>query len=366
MRRTILAAAGLLALVGLGATSPAQAAPTAPTARGAAVGASRATAYDQSTHAPRPAHVAAPYVDVTEVGSLADLSAASGSRYLTLAFLQTEAPGSCTVYWAGDTSKPIAWSSYGQDIARIRKAGGDVIPSFGGFTADTTNTEIADSCTDVHKIALAYEDVVRTYGVQRLDFDIEVDSLNSNPAGVTRRNQALAELMRWADRTHRPLSVTYTRPSTPPGLGATGLALLQSAATEHAPVGGVNIMTFDYWDGADHDMLADAESAATGLVGQLQDTIAPGVRRSELWGRVGIIQMNGIDDYGPNETFTVAQARPLIRWASRHGLQTMSFWALQRDNGGCPGVVGSNRCSGLDQHPWAFSRIFAGFTSRDA
>jgi chitinase len=313
--------------------------------------------------APLPAHISAPYVDVTAIDDLAQLSHDSKSKYLSLAFLQTDAPGSCTVYWAGNTATPVSASTFGTQINRIRRAGGDVIPSFGGYTADTTNTEIADSCTDVHKIALAYENVVTTYKVQRLDFDIEADSLG-NTAGIDRRNQAIREVESWASRTHRRLAIAYTLPSTPQGLGATGIALLQSAAAFHAPVAGVNVMTFDYYDGLQHDMVADAETAATGLVAQLKQTIAPRTGAAKLWGMVGIIQMNGIDDYGPTETFTAEEAAPFVNWASSKHINEISFWALERDNGSCVGTKGANACSGVAQADWAFSKAFAHFTSR--
>jgi chitinase len=322
-----------------------------------------------STHAPvilpglpLPPHISAPYVDVTAVSNLATISQESGSKYLSLAFLQTDAPGSCTVYWAGNTATPVAATTFGTQFDQIRLRGGDVIPSFGGYTADTTNTEIADSCTDVHKIALAYENVVTTYKVQRLDFDVEADSL-SNQAGIDRRNQAIHEVEGWAARTGHHLSFTYTLPSTPQGLGATGVAVLQSAAKYGAYITAVNAMTFDYWDGATHDMLSDAETAAAGVVTQLQQTIAPRSTTAELWHRVGITQMNGIDDYGPQETFTVAQASPLVTWAAGKHLNMLSFWALQRDNGACPGLKGAGSCSGVVQSPWAFSTAFAHFNS---
>lgn len=311
---------------------------------------------------PLPAHVAAPYVDVTEVADLAATSRDSGSRYLSLAFLQTDAPGSCTPYWAGDTSKPVSADVFGEQISRIRLRGGDVIPSFGGFSADTTNTELADSCTDVHSIARALEHTFTTYKVRRIDFDIEADSI-TNTAGIDRRNAAIAEVEQWGRRTHTPVSFSYTLPSTPQGLAASGLAVLASAAAHHAEIASVNVMTFDYWDGVQHDMLADAESAATGLTKQLAATILPHASQRQLWAHVGIIEMNGIDDFGLTEVFSVAQARDLTAWASHKGIAYMGFWALQRDNGACPGVKGSNVCSGIVQKNWAFSHAYARFTS---
>ena len=54
-----------------------------------------------------------------------------------------------------------------------QRAGGDVIPSFGGYAADTTGTELADSCTSVSAIAGVYESLITTYHVNRIDLDIE-------------------------------------------------------------------------------------------------------------------------------------------------------------------------------------------------
>jgi chitinase len=41
------------------------------------------------------------------------------------------------------------------------------------------------------------------------------------------------------------------------------------------------------------------------------------------------------------------------------GLGELSIWAIQRDNGGCPGEAGANECSGVAQPRWAFSHILA-------
>jgi hypothetical protein len=73
--------------------------------------------------------------------------------------------------------------------------------------------------------------------------------------------------------------------------------------------------------------------------------------------------MPGIDDYGPDETFTEGDATTVLNWAESKGINTLSFWALQRDNGGCPGTKGAGTCSGIDQQTWYFSHTFEHFTS---
>jgi hypothetical protein len=309
--------------------------------------------------------VFAPYFEAydTTDGGLAQLSRESGAKYLSLAFLQTEQPGSCTAYWNGDTSAPIsatASGSFGADIAAIQRAGGNIIPSFGGYGADTTNTDIADSCTSVDAIAQSYENLVRTYHVSRIDLDVEADSLD-NAAGIARRNEAVAETEAWA-RTHRlTVQFSYTLPVNPTGLTASGLAVLQNAVAEHAAVSVVNIMTFDYYIGTAQNMLADTQSAAAAVQGQLQ-AIYPDESSRTLWHMIGVTEMPGIDDYGPDETFGTAEAPALLRWAVSKGIAMISFWALQRDNGGCPGTKGAGNCSGVAQPAWYFSHVFEPFS----
>src|ERR1700723_305680 len=135
-----------------------------------------------------PQHVFAPYVETYDTSTgLAALSRESGARFLSLAFLETAQAGSCTAYWNGDTTEPIAPGSFGSDIAAIQASGGNVIPSFGGYTADTTGTELADSCSSVSSIAQVYESLITTYNVPRIDLDIEGTSV-SDTAGMNRRN----------------------------------------------------------------------------------------------------------------------------------------------------------------------------------
>ncbi|MCQ4040638.1 carbohydrate binding domain-containing protein [Streptantibioticus rubrisoli] len=309
---------------------------------------------------PLPAHVFAPYFEAYNGDSPAALSAASGAKYLTMAFIQAASKGSCTAYWNGDTAKPIAASSFGSDIATIQSNGGDVIPSFGGYTADHTGTEIADSCTDVSAIAAAYESVITTYGVTRIDLDTEDNSLTDS-AGIDRRNKAIKQVEDWAAASGRTVQFSYTLPTTTSGLADSGLAVLRNAVSNGARIDIVNIMTFDYYDGATHEMATDTENAASGLYGQLA-SLYPSKTPAQLWAMVGITEMPGIDDYGAAETFTTDDATTVYNWAVQKGISSLSFWALQRDNGGCPGTGGSDTCSGVAQSQWYFSHTFEPFT----
>ncbi|BCY09911.1 carbohydrate-binding protein [Actinoplanes sp. L3-i22] len=313
-----------------------------------------------------PAHVFAPYFEAYNGDSLNALSQQSGNNFLTLAFAQTASAGSCTALWNGDTA--ISSATYGSDIAAIRARGGDVIPSFGGYAADNTGTELADSCSSVDAIAAEFERVVTTYDVTRIDLDIEDNSL-SRADGIDRRNKAIKKVEDWAAANGRLVQFTYTLPTTPNGLESNGLAVLQNAALNKARIDIVNIMTFDYYDGVTHDMAAATQTAATGLFNQLKG-VWPGKTDAQYWNMVGIIEMNGQDDYANDtgnlnaEVFTLANATTATNWAKAKGIGSLSFWALQRDNGGCAGQApGERNCSGVAQSTWQFSKLMQGFTS---
>ncbi len=312
-------------------------------------------------HADRvlPAHLFAPYFETYAGSDLAPQAKASGAKYLTLAFLETPKKGSCTVTWNGDPSTPVSWSTYGRQIGVIRARGGDVVPSFGGYSADHSGRDIADSCPSAARIAKAYEQVVTTYGVTRLDLDVEDRSLN-HMAAIARRNQAIHLVQQWAQRHGRTVQFSYTLPSSMSGLDPTGVALLKDAVRRQARVRVINAMTFDFYDEQPHEMGRDSIVAATAVLAQLR-TVHPGRSDAWLWSHLGLTEMVGIDDFGPAETLTVPDARLVAAWARSHHLALVSFWALQRDNGACPGQAGSDDCSGVAQSRWAFSRAFERF-----
>ena len=300
-----------------------------------------------------PAHVFAPYYFNTS-DTLAATSRASGARYLTLAFLQTPRPGSCTVDWNGDPAMPVG-KAYASGIAAVQAAGGNVVPSFGGASADSADEELADSCHSVPAIAAQYEKVITTYHVTRLDLDTEEDSLN-NYAGIDRRNKAIAMVERWARATGRVVQFVYTLPTNTTGLDQGGSYVLQNAVANRAQIAIVNAMTFDYYDNLPHEMADNTEGAAQQLFDRLH-RLFPRDSQRRLWGMIGVTEDLGVDDFGPAETFTLADARTVERWAASRGLAELSFWNVQDDNS-----AGSQ----LKQKPYEFSHILEPFTSSAA
>ena len=52
----------------------------------------------------------------------------------------------------------------------------------------------------------------------------------------------------------------------------------------------------------------------------------------------------------------------MLNFAQANNMNFLSIWAIQRDNGGCPGTPDSNTCSGITQNTWDFSHILTPFT----
>ena len=200
-------------------------------------------------------------------------------------------------------------------------------------------------------IAAAYEQLVTTYDVTRIDMDIEGRSL-TKPAGIDRRNKAIAMLQTWAAQHGRTVQVQYTLPTSASGLGSNELSVLQNAVSNGVRIDLVNPMVFDYYDRVTTDMGAAAISASQGLHDQLK-TLLPTKTNAQLWAMQGATMMNGVDDYPKGtEVTTVAAAQQLLAFAQQKGMSELSIWSIQRDNSS----------SGIQQSPYEFSHALSPFT----
>ena len=209
----------------------------------------------------------------------------------------------------------------------------------------------------------AFELLVSKYHVTRLDMDVEDRSLN-NTAGITRRNEAIARAQSWAAARGIRLQVDFTIPVEPYGLDPNGLNVLRNAIAHRVHITVVNIMTFDYYETHEGrvDMAAAAMAAALNLHNQLAG-LYPRDTARQLWRLEGMTLLPGIDDRGKIETTWLRGAAKVLHFAVKWHMSWLSIWAIQRDNGRCPGTTDSNTCSGIRQRPWAFSHLLEPFTA---
>jgi chitinase len=260
-----------------------------------------------------PAHFAAPYlqIDSSDAGDMAADMAATGLKYYTLAFLIPQS--GCTPEWEDDGSAVGAFAS---QISAIQNAGGNVIISFGGEDGG----ELAQTCTNVSQLTAAYQNVVNTYGVTRLDFDIE-GSVLSDTAATSLRDQALAALQAEDPSVQIDFTLAVSPQGLPTGTGSE-YALLQDAQAKGVKVSVVNIMTMDF--GAGSNDLADAESAAQATAGQLSGLY--GISTSAAYGMMGLTPIAGTNDDGTY--FSTANAQSLESFAASNGVAELSFWEV--------------------------------------
>jgi Glycosyl hydrolases family 18 len=352
-------------LLAMAATAAAALLASAPAA------ASAAPAHNASWLRPLPNRLYAPYYEsylAPDTPSLTATAKASGAKFMTIAFMQSKGTKSCAVEWNSAASQPLSY--YNADIARLRKLGGNVIPSFGGYSADTFGThdhgtEIADSCTSVQKIAAAYEQVVKELGVTRLDMDVESNA-ETYAAGINRRDEAIAIAQRWAARRGIRLQIQFTLPVEPDGLESAGVSVLRNAIADGVRVSSVNIMVFDYYlpnEGV-MNMSKTAITCANAVHAELAK-LYPHLSSRRIWRMEAMTMLPGISDFGKDETTTVHDARVMMAFEQKMHMNLLSIWAIQRDKQGpksCVGQADSNTCSGIKQARWAFDHALEPFT----
>ncbi|NED79960.1 chitinase, partial [Streptomyces sp. SID11233] len=96
---------------------------------------------------------------------------ATGVKWFTLAFVLSN--GTCNPQWDG--GRPLTGGVDQQTISTVRAGGGDVVPSFGGWSGN----KLEQSCTSASALAGAYQKVISAYGLKAIDIDIEAEAYDS-------------------------------------------------------------------------------------------------------------------------------------------------------------------------------------------
>ncbi|MFI9272183.1 chitinase [Kitasatospora sp. NPDC052896] len=267
---------------------------------------------------------------------------AGGVRQLTLAFMLSD--GTCAPAWDG--TRPLTGGSDQSAINRIRAAGGDVVVSFGGWAGN----KLGEKCGSPSALAAAYQKVITTYRLHAMDIDIE----NTEVADAVVRQRVISalEIVKTADPA---LKVYVTFGTTPSGPDATGLDLIARGAAARLPVDGWVIMPFDF-GGHTGSMGAASAAAADSLARSVAK--AYGYSLATAYRHIGISSMNGHTDEA-DEVASTADFTTMLRYAQVHHLARFTFWAVNRDRP-CPaGTSAGDTCSGIDQSPYAFTRLIA-------
>ncbi|MEV7569163.1 ricin-type beta-trefoil lectin domain protein [Streptomyces tanashiensis] len=263
---------------------------------------------------------------------------ATGVKWFTLAFVLSN--GYCNPQWDG--GRPLVGGVDQQTVNTVRAAGGDVIPSFGGWSGN----KLESSCSSSGELAAAYQKVINAYGLKAIDIDIEAAAYDS-PTVQQRTVDALKKVR--ADNPGLKVYITF-------GTGQNGpdTSLVNRAAASGLTVDSWTIMPFNF-GGNGQNMGTLTVRAAEGLKTAVKN--AYGYSDDQAYRHTGISSMNGVTDVG--ETITQADFRTLLAYAQQRHLARLTFWSVNRDRP-CTGG-GADTCSGIGQQAWEFTRILAAY-----
>lgn len=267
------------------------------------------------------------------------VSNATGVKYFTLAFVLSN--GYCNPQWDG--GRALTDGVDQRTIETVRANGGDVVPSFGGWSGN----KLESSCSSAGELAAAYQKVISAFGLKAIDIDLEADAYDS-PTVQQRTVDALKKVK--ADNPGLKVYITIGTGQNGPDAG-----LIGRAANTGLTVDAWTIMPFNF--GGNGQNMGDLSvRAAEGLKNSLKS--AYGYSDDQAYRSMGISSMNGITDQ--NETVTVDDFRTMLAYARQHHLARLTFWSANRDRPCTGGPADS--CSGVNQSDWDFTRVFAGYT----
>jgi chitinase len=273
-------------------------------------------AVSQAAVAPKAAVAGgAPYVysDVSGKKDPVAVMKSTGVKAFTLAFILNK--GNCSPIWDSGSLNDGSKSSR---INAIRKAGGDVVVSFGGASGN----KLGNACKNETALAAAYQKVIDTYKLKAIDIDLE--------AGEVGQSLKVLKALKIVKQKNAGIETIMTLGTGTGGLVGGEAKIPGQAKSIGSPVDNWTIMPFDF---SDNDSKLDhgkaTISASEGLHKQLKSAL--GGSDASIYAMQGISSMNGRTDTGGN--VSVANFKTMLGYAQEHHLSRFTYWELSRDNG---------------------------------
>jgi chitinase len=266
---------------------------------------------------------------------------ATGVKAFTIAFVLANG---CNPVWDGEGG--LTGGVHASTINAIRAAGGDVVPSFGGYSGN----KLGPNCATPELLAGAYQKVIDAFGLRAIDIDIE----NYDEFENFTVQDRILNALKIVKQKNPTIKTILTFGTTTSGPSSTGIRLINQARALGANVDIFAIMPFDFGGGS--NMYQSTVNATEGLKNAVKSAF--GYTDAQAYSRLGISGMNGLSDQ--QELTTVATWTQIRDYARSKGLARFTFWAVNRDRGCAGGGVVSN-CSGIAQNDWDFTRVTAGF-----
>lgn len=268
---------------------------------------------------------------------------ATGIKTFTMAFILSS--GGCNPAWDGN--RPLTGGVDQTAINQIRASGGEIIPSFGGWSGN----KLGPNCSTPQALAGAFQQVINAYGLKAVDADIE----NTDEFENFTVQDRILNALKIVKQNNPGIKTIVTFGTTTSGPSSTGIRLINRAAELQANIDVFTIMPFDFGGGA--NMYQNTINASEGLKNALKN--ANGWDDATAYRHMGISGMNGLSDQ--QELTSVDTWRQIRDWANSKRLARLAYWAVNRDRP-CPGGGVVSNCSGIAQPEWEFTRITAGFT----
>ncbi len=274
--------------------------------------------------------------------SPATIMNATGVKWFTMAFILST--GGCNPGWDGQ--RPLLGGVDQTRINEIRAAGGDIVPSFGGWSGN----KLGPNCSSPQALAAAYQQVIDAYKLKAIDIDIENTDEFEN---YTVQDRILGAL-KIVKQNNPGIKTIVTFGTATSGPTSHGVRLINQAAALQANIDVFTIMPFDF---GSSNIQADTINAAEALKNRLKTAF--GWSDAVAYSRIGISGMNGLSDQ--QEMTSIAAWTAIRDWGNSKHIARLAFWSVNRDRP-CPGGGVQENCSGIAQDPWQFTRITAGFT----
>jgi chitinase len=270
-----------------------------------------------------------------------DVMKAAGNQWFTLAFILSD--GGCNPKWDGD--RALTGGSDQSAINSIRAAGGDVIPSFGGWSGK----KLGEKCSSASALAGAYQKVINAYKLKAIDIDIEDTEFHNNTV-----QKRVIDALKIIKTNNAGLKTYITMGTDQGGPDSWGSGLISKGASAGLANDGWVLMPFDFGGGSTN-MATLTTKASEGLKAKLKS--AYGYSDDQAYRRMGISSMNGkTDDSG--ETVRLQDFKTMLAYAQQHHLARFTFWSVNRDRKCSSGGSGDD-CSGISQSAYDFTKVIA-------
>lgn len=296
-----------------------------------------------------PTSLLAPFVDMVQwvdtasaysingVPNLLQIYYDTGIKYYNLGFIRadsnkpTESDGTIRWCWGGlyslspNGSDKFQYAGIEESIRQIKEAGGDVIVSFGGQLG---NSPWTDSQSE-EKLAQMYTEVINTYGLKRIDLDIEESNQGTYNNSINAR-----AVKKVQDKTG--IEVSLTIPIMPYGWDTTQLNLIRAYINAGVKISVINNMTMCYgYSGVrSGEDFGDASiRALKNAMIQLKQIYAEynvTITDEEAYKMLGATVDIGYEN-SDNPTFTADLTQKVAEFCKESGVAMYSFWSMNRD-----------------------------------